>query len=70
MSKNKGRKYSAIVFFPKESFIAPKKFDNWINDYTLGKGEFQRFLKKKHPLATCFNLYNKDTGLFEQQVKL
>jgi len=70
MAKDKGRKYHAIVFFPKESFIQPKKFEKWINDYTLSKGQFQRFLKAKHPLAVCFNLYNKENGLFEQQIKL
>lgn len=68
MSIDKGEKYRAIVFFPKETNKPPMKFEKWINDYSLSKKQFQWFIKNNHPLAIYANLYNKDTGFFEKRI--
>jgi hypothetical protein len=63
----KGKKFVLILFFPKELNRNPLKFEKWINEYSLQQGQTQRFLKKAHPLATYFNLYEKESGKFYQQ---
>jgi hypothetical protein len=66
--ESKGTKYIAIVFFSRESNKPSLKFEKWINDYTLGKKQFQNFLKNKHPHWWYFNLYDKATGEYKKRI--
>jgi hypothetical protein len=67
---NKGEKYRAVVIIPAAAGKVAKamKFENWINDYSLHRKQFQRFIKNRHPEATYANLYNKDTGFFSHRI--
>jgi hypothetical protein len=64
-----GNKYIAIVFF-SDINSNPRKYSNWINDYTLSKNQFQNFCRKKLNGASYINLYHKENNHFFKQIKL
>ncbi len=69
-TKNKGKKYTLIAFYPADYMRPPIKFSQWITDYSLQQGQTQRFLKNKFHGLLYFNLYDKETNQLVNQFKL
>jgi len=61
-------KYIAIVFF-EDTKKAPLRFERWINEQTISKGQFQRFINQKHSGASYANLYDKNSRKFATRLK-
>lgn len=61
-------KYIAIVFF-EDTKKPPLRFERWINEQTISKQQFQRFINQKHTGACYANLYDKDSRKFVKRLK-
>ena len=61
-------KYIAIVFF-EDTSRPPIKFSNWINDKSIEKQQFQRFIKARYKDAIFANLYDKSTRKYSYRLK-
>lgn len=61
-------KFIAIVFF-ENNVRPPLKFEKWINDTSINKGQFQRFITKHYPLASYANLYDKSNNKYHSRLK-
>lgn len=66
---DKGKSYIAIVF-SNDKNLGPKKYTRWINDYTLRKHQFQRFIKNTWPNADYANIYCKETNKFIKRIDI
>jgi len=61
-------KFIAIVFF-ENNVRPPLKFEKWINEKSIEKEYFQRFIRKHYKLASYANLYDKSNNKYHSRLK-
>jgi len=64
------KKLIAIVMDNVGGRAVGKKFEHGIKDTTNSKSKFCRDMHKRFPQATHVNFYDKETGLYKEQILL